>query len=121
MAGDIYSQPPYKGRGGWSWYTGAAAWLHRAAIDSMFGLQQGTQTLRFSPCLPSHWHRAELTLVREQRSMRFIMVRASSADALQAAAVTGAQLLQVGETLHWSDLTGATCFVVPLHQNSSFS
>jgi cyclic beta-1,2-glucan synthetase len=39
MAGDIYSQPPYVGRGGWSWYTGAAAWLHRAVIESMFGLR----------------------------------------------------------------------------------
>ena len=24
MAGDVYTQPPYVGRGGWSWYTGAA-------------------------------------------------------------------------------------------------
>ena len=43
MAGDVYTQPPYVGRGGWSWYTGAAAWLHRAAIESIFGLQQGAQ------------------------------------------------------------------------------
>ncbi|MDP3863258.1 MAG: glucoamylase family protein [Rhodoferax sp.] len=121
MAGDVYSQPPYVGRGGWSWYTGAAAWLHRAAIESMFGLQQGAQSLSFTPCLPSHWHQAELTLVREQRSMRFILVRASSADALQAAGVPGAQLLQVGEALHWPALTGATCFVVPLRQNTPAS
>ncbi|HSO44753.1 MAG TPA: carbohydrate-binding protein, partial [Rhodoferax sp.] len=58
VAGDIYSQPPYVGRGGWSWYTGAAAWLHRAAIESMFGLSQRAQTLSFTPCLPSHWSRA---------------------------------------------------------------
>ena len=40
MAGDVYSAPPYVGRGGWSWYTGSAAWMHRAAIESMFGLSQ---------------------------------------------------------------------------------
>ncbi len=114
MAGDIYSQPPHKGRGGWSWYTGAAAWLHRAAIGSMFGLKQSASSLSFTPCLPSHWSQAELTLVRGQRSMRFVLVRASSKYALQAAAVPGAQLLQVGETLHWPELTGANCFVVPL-------
>ena len=117
MAGDIYSQPPYVGRGGWSWYTGAAAWLHRAAIESMFGLQQRAQSLSFWPCLPSHWQQAELTLIREQRSMRFIMIRASSADALQAAAVPGAQLLQAGESLHWSELSGSSCFVMPLQQD----
>ncbi|MBE0474709.1 MAG: hypothetical protein IBX54_11075 [Rhodoferax sp.] len=46
--------------------------------------------------------------------MRFIMIRASSADALQAAAVPGAQLLQAGENLSWSELTGSSCFVIPL-------
>ena len=40
MAGDVYSAPPYVGRGGWSWYTGSAAWMHRAAIESMFGVAQ---------------------------------------------------------------------------------
>ncbi len=60
MAGDVYSQAPYVGRGGWSWYTGAAAWLHRAAIESIFGLQQGAHELCFKPCLPAHWPRAEL-------------------------------------------------------------
>jgi cyclic beta-1,2-glucan synthetase len=62
MAGDICSQPPYVGRGGWSWYTGAAAWMHRAAIESIFGLRQGARDLCFMPCLPSHWQQAELTL-----------------------------------------------------------
>ena len=57
MAGDVYTQPPYVGRGGWSWYTGAAAWMHRAAIESIFGLRLGAQELCFTPCLPSHWNR----------------------------------------------------------------
>ncbi|MEO8387438.1 glucoamylase family protein, partial [Polaromonas sp.] len=38
MAGDIYGAAPYVGRGGWSWYTGSAAWLHRAALESILGL-----------------------------------------------------------------------------------
>jgi len=45
MAGDVYTQPPYVGRGGWSWYTGAAAWMHRAAVESMFGLRLGSHDL----------------------------------------------------------------------------
>jgi cyclic beta-1,2-glucan synthetase len=81
MAGDICSQPPYVGRGGWSWYTGAAAWMHRAAIESIFGLRQGARDLCFMPCLPSHWQRAELTLRRDDRTMRFILMRASPAEA----------------------------------------
>jgi cyclic beta-1,2-glucan synthetase len=103
MAGDICSQaPPTWGRGGWSWYTGAAAWMHRAAIESIFGLRQGARDLCFMPCLPSHWQQAELTLRRDGRTMRFILMRASPADALQASAPRGAQLLAPGQLLHWT-------------------
>ena len=51
-AGDIYSQPPYAGRGGWSWYTGAAAWLQRAALESICGLVLEGRIATIRPCLP---------------------------------------------------------------------
>ncbi|MDD5029445.1 MAG: glucoamylase family protein [Rhodoferax sp.] len=114
MAADVYSQPPYVGRGGWSWYTGAAAWLHRAAIEAMFGLTQRGDTLTFHPCLPSHWQQAEITLVRQQRSIRFILLRASDAQALAQTEQWGASLLRVAEPLHWPDLPAKSCFVVAL-------
>jgi cyclic beta-1,2-glucan synthetase len=31
VAADVYSEPPHVGRGGWTWYTGAAGWLYRLA------------------------------------------------------------------------------------------
>ncbi|BCO28011.1 cyclic beta-(1,2)-glucan synthase NdvB [Rhodoferax lithotrophicus] len=114
MAGDVYSQPPYVGRGGWSWYTGAAAWLHRAAIESLFGLSQQAQTLVFQPCLPAHWSQAEITLVREKRHMRFILMRSSEAQALEHTQQWGAQLLRPNEPLHWPELPEQSCFVIPL-------
>ena len=118
MAGDVYTQPPYVGRGGWSWYTGAAAWMHRAAIESIFGLRQGAQELCFSPCLPSHWPQAELTLLRDGRTMRFVLVRATASEALETAAPClgppGAKLLRPGEPLNWAGLAPHTCFVIPL-------
>jgi cyclic beta-1,2-glucan synthetase len=118
MAGDVYTAPPWVGRGGWSWYTGSAAWMHRAAIESIFGLQIGAGELSFAPGLPSHWPRAELTLVRDGRSMRFLLLRASAQVALEAAASWAAggslQLLLPGQRLGWSALAATTCFVVPL-------
>jgi cyclic beta-1,2-glucan synthetase len=114
MAGDVYSQPPYVGRGGWSWYTGAAAWMHRAAIESIFGLQIGFEYLSFNPCLPSHWPNAELTLKREGRTMRFILHRSTHVDALQATAQWDAKLLKKREQLLWTKLAANTCFVIPL-------
>lgn len=114
VASDIYSQPPYVGRGGWSWYTGAAGWLHRAAVESMFGLQLSAQTLSFTPCLPTQWPRAELTLRRAGRRMRFILVRATAQAALDAAAPPGAQQLPPGQPLTWTSLGPDSCFVIPL-------
>jgi cyclic beta-1,2-glucan synthetase len=114
MAGDVYSQPPHVGRGGWSWYTGAAAWMHRAAIESIFGLRQSAKELSFTPCLPSHWDHAELTLRRDGRTMRFIFRRATPPAALEATAQWGAKLLRPGQMLNWPGLGPHTCFVIPL-------
>ena len=84
MAGDTYSQAPYTGRGGWSWYTGAAAWMHRAAIESIFGLQIDATRLHCTPCLPSHWPRADIHLRRAGRVMHFILWRGAAAQALES-------------------------------------
>ena len=119
MAGDVYTHAPYVGRGGWSWYTGAAAWMHRAAVESMFGLALRAGTLSFTPCLPSHWQACELTLRRDGRTLRFILVRAAPAQAIEAAAPslgpdTAARLLLRGQSLDWTALPPYNCFVVPL-------
>ncbi len=114
MAGDVYSQPPYAGRGGWSWYTGAAAWMHRAAVESLFGLQLDAQCLSFRPCLPAHWPTAELTLQRAGVSMRFILLRAAASAALAATAQWQARLLPIGRPLDWPSLKASSVFVIPL-------
>jgi len=114
MAADVYSQPPYVGQGGWSWYTGAAAWMHRAVIESIFGLAQGAHTLTLTPHLPSHWPQAEITLERGPRSMRFVLMRASPEAAQQAAAHWGATLLTPGQAVHWPGLPAQSCFVLAL-------
>lgn len=116
MAADIYSQPPYVGRGGWSWYTGAAGWLHRAAVESIVGLQMRAQELFFTPCLPSHWPGSELTLVRSGRTLRFVLVRvaAGASAVLPSNVPPDARWLQVGERLRWGDGPDGQCFVIPL-------
>ncbi|MDR3370948.1 GH36-type glycosyl hydrolase domain-containing protein [Rhodoferax sp.] len=114
MAADVYSQPPYVGRGGWSWYTGSAAWMHRAAISAIFGLTQEAQTLVFHPNLPSHWPQAELTLVRDTRSMHFILMRATPDAAQLATRPLAAALLLPGQVLKWPDLPAQTCYVIPV-------
>ena len=40
VAADVYSSPDKAGRGGWTWYTGSAGWLYRAAVESILGIQK---------------------------------------------------------------------------------
>lgn len=114
MAGDVYTQPPYVGKGGWSWYTGAAAWLHRAAIESMLGLHLDAQTLALHPCLPSHWPHCEITVVREGKNMHFQLVRVPADGALAIARLRGARVLLPGQPLQWRSLEDPASFVIPL-------
>jgi cellobiose phosphorylase len=52
---DVYSQPPYTGRGGWSWYTGSAGWMYRLCLEMVFGIRRSGETLEFNPCIPHDW------------------------------------------------------------------
>lgn len=52
---------PYYGQGGWTWYTGSAAWLLRMIFDQIIGVQADYDGLRIKPCFPSHWDEINLT------------------------------------------------------------
>ncbi len=114
VAADVYSAPPYTGRGGWSWYTGAAGWLHRGALESILGLHRQGDELWFTPCLPLHWPRAEVTLLREGRRLHGVLLRTDVAAAQAACTGLNARLLRVGERLRWADLPPDSVFVIPL-------
>jgi cyclic beta-1,2-glucan synthetase len=55
VAADVYAEHPHVGRGGWTWYTGAAGWLYRAGIESILGLQVRGAALHVDPCIPRSW------------------------------------------------------------------
>jgi cyclic beta-1,2-glucan synthetase len=61
VAADVYSRPPHVGRGGWTWYTGAAGWLYRAGLEWILGFQKQGCALRVDPCIPRDWKRYEIT------------------------------------------------------------
>jgi cellobiose phosphorylase len=51
---------PNYGRGGWTWYTGSAAWLFRMTIDHIFGIEADFDGLRVKPGLPAEWDEVKL-------------------------------------------------------------
>lgn len=52
---DIYGIGNLVGRGGWSWYTGAASWYYKAGIEYILGFKIKDNSLIFSPCIPKEW------------------------------------------------------------------
>jgi cyclic beta-1,2-glucan synthetase len=56
LAGDVYSESPHVGRGGWSWYTGAAGWMYRAGVEFILGLQVSGNEMTLTPCVPDDWN-----------------------------------------------------------------
>jgi cyclic beta-1,2-glucan synthetase len=69
VAGDVYARAPHAGRGGWSWYTGSAAWMYRAGLESLLGLRRRGATFSVNPCIPSSW--PEYEIVWQFRSTRY--------------------------------------------------
>jgi len=56
VAADIYGTDPHVGRGGWTWYTGSAAWMYRIGVESILGLRRHAGAeLHLRPCIPRHW------------------------------------------------------------------
>ena len=70
VAADVYGQAPHVGRGGWTWYTGSAAWMYRIAVESILGIELHGDRLRIAPCIPAAWPGYEFVLRRGRTSWR---------------------------------------------------
>jgi cyclic beta-1,2-glucan synthetase len=62
IAADIYSAPEHVGRGGWTWYTGAAGWMYRITVEHILGIKREGAWLTVNPCVPQHWRDFAVTL-----------------------------------------------------------
>jgi cyclic beta-1,2-glucan synthetase len=61
VAADVYGVPPHTGRGGWTWYTGSAAWLYRVGLEAILGFRRDGDRLRLDPRIPADWPGFEIT------------------------------------------------------------
>src|SRR6185503_17822290 len=79
---DIYTAEPYVtpgnvdgplseyyGRGGWTWYTGSAQWLHRVATHWILGIRPQANGLLIDPSIPAEWDGFKVT--RQFRGARY--------------------------------------------------
>ena len=59
LAGDVYTNPRCPGRAGWTWYTGASAWLYKVTLEDVLGIRRRGNTLFVEPCAPFEEYRVE--------------------------------------------------------------
>jgi cellobiose phosphorylase len=73
-AADVYTNPQHAGRGGWTWYTGSAAWMYRLAVESLLGLRLEVDHLRVEPLMPPSWQAFDVHY-RHRNTVHHIHVR----------------------------------------------
>lgn len=55
LSADVYANPDMIGRGGWSWYTGAAGWFLRTSVEELLGVRVTGGVPEAHPNLPASW------------------------------------------------------------------
>jgi cellobiose phosphorylase len=55
VAADVYALAGEEGRGGWTWYTGAAGWMYRLLSEELLGLQIAGEVMSLRPLVPHDW------------------------------------------------------------------
>ncbi len=82
VAADVYAVAPHTGRGGWTWYTGAAGWMYRLLIETLLGVNLAGDQLQLTPRLPKRWKTYKLHYRFRQTVYHITITRlaAGSAD-----------------------------------------
>ncbi len=60
VAADVYTAAGHLGRGGWTWYTGAASWMYRTALEGILGFTKRGTTLTLAPQVPDDWREFQI-------------------------------------------------------------
>lgn len=62
MAADVGGEGLSAGRGGWTWYTGSAAWFYRVILQDILGYERRGDRVRMCTLLGPGWSSAQIML-----------------------------------------------------------
>ena len=83
VAADIYGEGSKGGRGGWTWYTGSAGWMYRAAVEYILGIRRQGDRILVNPTIPSDWAGYTATLRFGETKYRIRVERNGKGKAIQ--------------------------------------
>ena len=87
MAGDICALPGQEGRGGWTWYTGSAAWLYMCVLE-LLGYERRGDRVRLRALL-GKWPEASVTLRFGKSAYRLVCKKDAREVTLDGHAIPG--------------------------------
>lgn len=87
MSADIYAAAPHTGRGGWTWYTGAAGWMYQLALETLLGLTLAGDCLLIEPCIPADWKGYQVRY-RYHNTLYHITINCAEEQAKQVKCIT---------------------------------
>ncbi|HVU00704.1 MAG TPA: glucoamylase family protein [Polyangiaceae bacterium] len=91
VAGDVCAGA-HAGRGGWTWYTGAAGWWYRIGLEHVLGIQRSGEYLTLSPCVPVHFDSFEVTYRYGRTTFRIAFRHPGPDDPQPGLSVDGARM-----------------------------
>ena len=87
MAADVYDHPDLRGRGGWTWYTGSAAWMYEAIL-ALLGYERRGSAVRLNALL-GDWPWAAVTVQYGRSRYRLVCDREAQDVTLDGYPVEG--------------------------------
>jgi cellobiose phosphorylase len=111
LCADIYAVPPHTGRGGWTWYTGAAGWMYRLVVETLLGLRLEAHHLSIAPCMPETWDAYRIDY-RYRSAVYHIKVRRVAAGAALHVTLDGQVIAETAAAPQ-----GRPQGVIPLHDD----
>ncbi len=100
IAADVYAVAPHIGRGGWTWYTGSAAWMYRLLTETLLGIHLEGNRLRITPRFPAGWNSYKIHY-RHRQTVYHITINRLPADGIGELSLDGQTLAE--ETIPLTD------------------
>ena len=91
MPGDVYAGGAKAGRGGWTWYSGSAAWMYQLLVKHLLGVRLKVDRLSFEPCLPEDWKAFKLHYRYRETFYHIAIERTGPGDSVLSVFTDGAQ------------------------------
>ncbi len=106
LAGDVYANPDQLGRGGWSWYTGAAGWYHQTVVSGLLGISVKEKSLTVDPRFPSGWSGWSACWHGEKGLLHIVARKEKRARCLLDGKAVESVPLEGLQGEHWLEVTG---------------